>query len=48
MESSVFGHPGAPRPGVRRPRAWDEISLVRFALAFERDGLRVRAEIERE
>ena len=48
MESSVFGHPGAPKPGIRRPREWDEIAAARFALTFEHDGLRVRAEIERE
>ena len=48
MESSVFGHPGEPKPGVRRPRAWDELEAVRFALEFEDDGLRVRGELERK
>ncbi len=48
MESSVFGHPGVPKPGIRRPRAWDDLAAARFALTFEHDGLRARAEIERE
>jgi hypothetical protein len=51
FESSVFGHPGAPKPGVRRPLAWDAFAGARFALEFEEDGLdglRVRAELERE
>lgn len=48
MESSVFGHPGAPKPGIRRPRAWSDIEGACFALTFEHDGLRIRAEIERE
>ncbi|HEX6885192.1 MAG TPA: hypothetical protein VF530_17590, partial [Planctomycetota bacterium] len=48
LESSVFGHPGEPRPGARRPAGWDDLSAARFALEFEPDGLRVRAELERE
>jgi hypothetical protein len=48
MESSVFGHPGAPRPGIRRPPAWADLAGARFALEFAAEGLRVRAEIERE
>lgn len=48
MESSVFGHPGAPKVGIRRPPAWDDLAGASFALTFEHDGLRVRAEIERE
>ncbi|NOT31293.1 MAG: hypothetical protein HOP15_12680, partial [Planctomycetes bacterium] len=48
MESSVFGHPGAPKDGIRRPEAWADLAAARFALEFETDGLRVRAEIERE
>ena len=48
MESSVFGHPGAPKPGIRRPQAWDDLAAARFALEFESDGLRVHAELERK
>ncbi len=48
LESSIFGHPGAPQDGIRRPKAWDELSSARFALEFEADGLRVRAELERK
>jgi len=48
MESTVFGHPGAPKSGVRWPRAWDDLDAARFELAFEHDGLRVRLEIDRE
>jgi hypothetical protein len=48
MASSVFGHPGAPGSGLRRPRAWDDLARAGFALTFEQDGLRVRAELERK
>lgn len=52
LESSVFGHPGAPKDGPRRPEAWDGIARARFALQFESgspsEGLRVRAELTRE
>jgi hypothetical protein len=48
MASSVFGHPGEPEAGVRRPAAWGMLSAAAFALTFEPDGLRVRATIERE
>src|SRR6185295_7653408 len=48
FESTVFGHPGAPKVGIRQPKAWDALARARFALEFEADGLRVRAEIERE
>jgi hypothetical protein len=48
MESSVFGHPGEPKTGARRPAGWDDLAAARFALEFEAEGLRVRAELERE
>lgn len=48
MESTVFGHPGAPLPGLRRPPAWNDVAAVGFALTFEEDGLRVRAELARK
>jgi hypothetical protein len=48
MESTVFGHPGAPKVGPRRPKAWDDFDAARFALEFEQDGLRVRAELDRK
>ena len=48
LESSVFGHPGAPKDGVRRPPAWEGIELLRSKLTFEDDGLRVRVELEHE
>ena len=47
MESSVLGHPGEPKHGARRPAGWDDLVGARFALEFEPDGLRVRAELER-
>lgn len=54
LESSVFGHPGVPKDGPRRPKAWEGLAGARFALEFESasargpDGLRVRAELTRE
>lgn len=54
LESSVFGHPGLPKDGPRRPKAWEGLAGARFALEFESasargpDGLRVRAELTRE
>jgi hypothetical protein len=48
LESSVFGHPGEPKGEHVRPSAWDEFGVARFALGFELDGLRVRAELERK
>jgi hypothetical protein len=48
LESSVFGHPGAPKDGVRRPPDWAGIERLRSRLTFEDDGLRVRVELEHE
>jgi hypothetical protein len=47
MESSVFGHPGEPRPELPVPPGWSDLEAGRFALTFEDDGLRVRFELER-
>ena len=47
LESSVYGHPGAPKLGPRRPAGWDDLGAARFGLTFEEGGLRVRAALER-
>jgi len=48
MESSAYGHPGAPKHGPLRPRGLDDLGAARFGLTFEADGLRVRAALERK
>lgn len=48
MESTVFGHPGQPKPGVGLPPAWAAFHAFRSQLTFEEDGLRVRLALERE
>jgi hypothetical protein len=47
-ESSVFGHPGEPRPGVALTPAWSAILRARFGITFEQEGLRAGAELTRE
>ena len=48
MESSAFGHPGAPKPGPTLPRALARTLRGEFGLEFELDGLRARAVLERD
>jgi hypothetical protein len=48
MESTVYGHPGEPRPGPALPPALLAIARAAAGLTFEEDGLRARAEIRFE
>ncbi len=48
MESTVYGSPAEPRSDLELPSLWKEILKARFGLTFEEDGLRARAEVERE
>ncbi len=48
MESSVYGHPGQPRRGPDRPTPLAAVTQVQMGLTFEHDGLRVRAEVDRD
>jgi hypothetical protein len=48
MESTVFGHPGAPKPGPVIPPVLERARSADFGLSFENDGLRARAELTRE
>ncbi len=47
MESTVYGHPGAPRPSAQQPSPLDGIKNVGLGITFERDGLRARAKLDR-
>lgn len=47
MESTVCGHPAAPKIPAGLPDAWQRISTADFGVTFEEDGLRARARITR-
>ena len=47
MESTVFGHPGDPRPGRGFPQQLKEIKSGNFGVTFEESGLRARLELKR-
>ncbi len=46
MESTVFGHPGAPIAVQRLPAVLTDIERASFGVTFEDDGLRARIELE--
>ena len=46
MESTIYGHPGAPRQGPKLPPVASRLGLVRLGLTFEDDGLRARGEMD--
>ena len=48
MESSVYGHPLAPKVGPQLPSAVLRIASGAAGLTFEEDGLRARVEVEYE
>lgn len=48
MESTVYGHPGSPKPGPDLPPSVARLKSAAFGLTFEDRGLRARVEIERE
>ncbi|HEX5012462.1 MAG TPA: hypothetical protein VFY71_18895 [Planctomycetota bacterium] len=45
MESSVYGHPGAPKRGPSLPPALLRLASAQAGLTFEADGLRARVEL---
>lgn len=47
MESTVFGHPGQPKPGPDNLLPLADIKSGNFGLTFEKDGLRARAVVDR-
>ena len=47
MESTVYGHPLAPREGPGVPAELRGIEAGDFGLTFERDGVRARARVTR-
>ena len=47
MESTVYGHPGEPKPGPAMPPVLAGLVHANFGLTFENDGLRARVELER-
>jgi hypothetical protein len=47
MESTVYGHPGEPKPGPRRPSALNGLNSASLGVTFEEQGLRGRVQIER-
>jgi hypothetical protein len=47
MESTVYGHPGQPKPGPSGPPALIDFAHGSFGLTFENHGLRARALLER-
>ncbi len=47
MESTVYGHPGAPKAGPAVPPALGQLRSADFGLTFENQGLRARAVLKR-
>jgi hypothetical protein len=48
MESTTYGHPGAPKDGPDGLSVIEDIARGNFGITFEESGLRARAEIERK
>jgi len=48
MESTVYGHPGEPKPGPGAPPVLARILGGNFGVTFEREGLRARVELKRK
>ena len=46
-ESTVFGHPGEPKPGPAAPPQLFQYARARFGVTFEHDGLRARVALEK-
>ena len=47
MESTVYGHPGDPKPGPASPEALRRTTFLNFGLTFENQGLRAIVQIDR-
>jgi hypothetical protein len=48
MEATDYGCPAAPKEGPKFPAALERVLRGEFGLTFEGEGLRVRAELERD
>ncbi len=48
MESTVYGHPGEPKPGPGLPPLLGSFRDLNFGITFEDDGLRSRVKLRRE
>jgi hypothetical protein len=48
MESTLYGHPGKPKPGPALPAALRNVQLGNFGITFEENGLRARVELRRK
>ncbi|MCL2648591.1 MAG: hypothetical protein FWD61_16570 [Phycisphaerales bacterium] len=48
MESTVYGHPGDPKPGPAAPPVLSHFSAADFGLTLENNGLRARVEFKRD
>jgi hypothetical protein len=48
MESTVYGHPGEPKPGPQIPPELLNFRFANFGLTFEEQGLRARLTLDRE
>ncbi len=48
MESTVYGHPGQPKPGPKAPPLLNQFQSANFGLTFEDQGLRARLELIHE
>ncbi len=46
MESTAFGHPGAPKPGPELPQALTGLAGARFGITLGDGGLRGRVELD--
>ena len=47
MESTVYGHPGAPKIGPPMPPGFTQFASANFGVTFEENGLRARVELQR-
>jgi hypothetical protein len=47
MESTVYGHPAAPKPGPLLPATFQRFSGAELGLTFEANGLRARLSLQR-
>ncbi len=48
VESTVYGHPGEQKDGPSWPKAALDVLFANLGVTFENDGLRARAEIDRD
>jgi hypothetical protein len=48
MESTVYGHPGEPKPGPQKIQALANITGANLGISFEEQGLSAMAALERE